>query len=189
MEKKNKGKPIKEVVFSTRNKAVILHSKMYGPEKTNELLDKCFSNDIIVSKLLEAEKHGFSFEGIALCKTIEKPELDASKCEKKYWEKVKENLLKIYDEETTEAIIEHYNPLMIESEPDLAEYFFNIIGQYFTDDSPNAKNLGIHIEFHPDAVEEYSNIEKRINNKIIKYLVKWEEIVSVFIESHIQVFG
>lgn len=211
MEKKSKEKPIKEVVFSTRNKAVILHSKMYSPEKTNELLDECFSNDIVVSKLLEAEKHGFivsyssekNKEGVMLRKKIKKPELDATKCEEKYWEKVTENLLKFYDEETTDAIIEHYNPLTLEDafietynpltkevksrEP--LKVIYNQIAQHCTNDSSNAKKLGIRIEFFPNAIKHFSNIEKKVDNKIIKYVVKWEEIVSVFIESHIQVFG
>jgi hypothetical protein len=194
MEKKSKGKPIKVVVFSTRNKAVILHSKMYGPEKTNGMLDKCFSNDMVVSKLLEAEKHGFrvlysskeNTEGVSLYKEIERPELDSIKCEEKYWEKVKENLLKFYDEETTDAVIEHYHPLIIEDEVEVA---YNLISEYVTDDSPNAKKLGIIIELEPNIVKEFSNIEKKVGNKIIKYAIKWEKIASVFIESHIQVFG
>ncbi len=59
MTKKNKGKPLKEIVFSTRNKATVLYSKLFGSEQTNKILDKTFSNNMVISKLLEAEKHGF----------------------------------------------------------------------------------------------------------------------------------
>ena len=194
MEKKSKGKPIKDFVFSTRSKAVILYSKIYGSNKTNEILDTSFSNDIIVSKLLEAEKHGFEVLNVlsdddyfvVFQKLIENPELDSISCEKKYWDTVKENLLKYYDEETTDAVIEHYNPLILE---DGSETIYNSISNYVADDSSNAEKLGIYIEFHPNVVEEYSSIEKKDGNKIIKYSIKWEEVASVFIESHIQVFG
>jgi hypothetical protein len=194
MEKnERKGKPIKEVVFSTRNKPVILYSKIYGVEKTNEILDKCFSNDIIISKLLDAEKHGFKFhDALCLIKEIYEPDLDSTECEKKYWDNVKENLLKIYDEEITNAIIEHYHPLITE---DGSELIYNLITDLYSDDriinpdNDDAEKVAVYIEFHPDSVKEYSNIEKKVGNKIIKYPIEWEMVASVFIDSHFQVFG
>lgn len=191
--KEKKGKPIKEIVFSSRNKAVILHSKMYGIKKTNEILEVTFSNDLLVSKLLDAEKHGFKIlygsediEWIALIKEIYKPELDTVKCEEKYWNVVRENLLELYDVEKTDAIIEHYHPLILE---DGSELLWNWITDLVSDDSPDAKKLAVYIEFCPTDIKKYSNIEKRVDNKIIKYPIKWEEVASVFIDSHIQVFG
>ncbi len=206
MEKKErKGKPIKEIVFSTRNKAVILYSKIYGVEKTNEILDNSFSNDIIISKLLEAEKHGFKLHkdgALCLIKEIYKPELDRSECEKKYWENVKENLLKIYDEEITNAIIEHYHPSVLEDSeiPVNWNWITVLVSDDTTDDvwitdlvsgdvPPDAKKVAIYLEFYPEFVNEYSNIEKKVGNKIIKYPIEWEKVASVFIDSHIQVFG
>jgi hypothetical protein len=194
MEKKEKGKSIKESVFSTRNKAVILYSRMFGSEKTNDILDKTFSDDGIVSKILDAERHGFKISytleendgGVLIEKEIKNPNLDGDKCEEKYWAMVRKNLLIFYDEETTDAVIEHFHPLLME---DGSEILYNHICKCVTDDSPNSKQVGIDIEFHTFDVKKYSNIEKKIGNKIIKYDIKWEDIVSVFIESHIQVFG
>jgi len=225
MEKKErKGKPIKEIVFSTRNKPVILYSKIYGVEKTNEILDNCFSNDMIISKLLEAQKHGFKLHihneknisklsdtekhsylhilgTVCLTKEIYKLELDRTECEKKYWENVKENLLKIYDEEITDAIIEHYHPLILEDSEVLNWNWITVLVSDDTTDDvwitdlvsgdvpPDAKKVAIYIEFYPDLVKEYSNIEKKVGNKIIKYPIECEKVASVFIDSHIQVFG
>lgn len=196
MTKRSKGKPIKEVVFATRNKAVIIYSRLFGSEKTNEILDKTFSNNIIVSKLLEAEKHGFEIiygqeenkKGIGLFKEINKKGIDVTKCKKKYWDTVTENLLKLYDEETTDAIIEHYNPPI---DKDVISVGNGIAGfdGFVHEDKPDAKYAGICIEFYPRDVEEDSKIEKRIGNKITRYIINWEEISSAFIDSHIQVFG
>lgn len=195
MTKKIKGKPIKEIVFATRNKAVILHSRLFGSEKTNEILDKTFSNNIGVSKLLDAEKHGFEIiygpdenkKGVGLFKEINKIGIDVTKCKEKYWDTVRENLLKHYDEETTDAVIEHYNP-PIDEDVILHLGIDGIVG-FVQEDKPDAKYAGIVIEFHPCDVEEDSKIEKKVGNKVIKYIINWEEISSAFIDSHIQVFG
>lgn len=194
MDKKGKQKPIKEAVFSTRNKAVILYFRMFGSEKTNEILDNTFSDNKIVKKIFDAERHGFKIsysleqndDGVELYKEIIGPKLDSDKCEEKYWAKVRENLLKFYDEETTDAVIEHYHPLILE---DGSELMYNFIGIIVENDSPNAKQEGLTIEFNTAEVKNYSNIEKKVGNKTIKYDVNWEDIVYVFIESHIQVFG
>jgi hypothetical protein len=163
MTKNSKRKPIDELVFSTRNKAVNMYSRLFGVNKTNEILEKTFSNNIVVSKLKDAEKHGFKLiygtdgdkKGVGLYKIIDKIGIDVAKCKEKYWAIFRENLLKYYDEETTDAIIEHYNPPI-----DVDDGIIHIGGLVdgmlpFQDDKPDYKDVGIAIEFYPRDVEEH----------------------------------
>ncbi len=194
MTKKNKGKPLKEIVFSTRNKATVLYSKLFGSEQTNKILDKTFSNNMVISKLLEAEKHGFDVsygqdekeDWVLLLKDINKSGIDEAECEEKYWNLVKEKLLKLYDKETTDAIIEHYSHL---NDKDGCELLYNGIYGVVKKDKPGTENIGLNIEFYPTVVKEYPEVEKKVDNKTIRYDVNYEEIMAVFIESHIQLFG
>lgn len=193
MKKRIKGKPIKEKVFATRNKEVILFSKIFGPDKTNEILKKTFSNDKVVSKLLNAEKFGFELlygtkdedKGVILSKQITKPGIDIQKYKEKYWKTVRANLKKIYDEETTDAIIEHYNP------PGILNILISGLVRKEDEDNPTPEVVGVNIEFDTDTVlgNNNSDIEKDAGNKIVKYKVNNEEILSVFIDCHLQVFG
>lgn len=200
MIKRTETKPIKEKVFAARNKSVILYSNLFGSEKTNELLDKTFSNIEPISKLLKAEKQGFELQygptgedkGVFLVKQIIKPKIDVIRCKEKYWNTVRTNLIKFYDEETTNAIIEHYNPLIDEDGAEILYNWFGGLVREEDEDKPDAEILGLYIEFFPDTVlnKKYSNIEIKIGNKTMRYNnVDCEEILSVFIDSHIQVFG
>lgn len=186
MKNKINEKP-KDEMFVTRNKAIILYSKLFGAEKTNNILEKAFSNNV-ASKLLEAEKHGFqlinkedTIKGIALFKKFDKIGVDIAKCQETYWVIVRENLLKYYDEETIDAIIEHYKHVKVNLSPGMD----GIMG--FADKSGDCE--GIWIDFDLCKVKENSKIEKKVGHKEIKYIIDWEEISSALIESHIQLFG
>lgn len=191
---------IKKIVFATRNKEVVLYSKLFGSEKTNEILERCFSNNLVVSKVFEAERHGFEVSydpeenknGVYLSKEINEPGLDNAKIYeaeylKKYWNSVRENLLKSYDEETTDAIIEHFNPLI---DKNGSEIIYNLICPLEDMDKSDA-NISLRIDFYISVFLDpfYSNIEKEVGNKIIKYKVDREKILSAFIDSLIQMFG
>ncbi len=185
-------KPINKVMIGTRNKAVVLYSKIFGHEKTNEILEKTFSSNRVISKILEAEEHKFEIlssskdnvEWVCLKKEIIKLGIDDTKCYEKYWSMVRDNLLLLYDEELTDAIMEHYQTLVVDGNE---QVYFIISG--IREDKPDAENEGLCIEFHLNDVLKYSNIEKELDNKIIKYKINSEEILSIFIDSLIQVFG
>lgn len=208
--KKSNKKPIKEVMFGTRNKIVVLFSKIFGIKKTNEIIEKHLSSNQVISKILDAEKHGFEIrfnvedeeekysierspvllkdekEGWAvLLKEIRNPNMDPWEYDDKYWNTVRDNLLLYYDEESTEAILEHYN-YNVPSEKDRI-IFVSICG--ISEDKEDAPNEGIYIEAHLNGILNHSKIEKRYNNKIIKYDINGEEILSVLVDSLIQVFG
>lgn len=145
-----------------------MFSNIFGSEKTNEILDKTFSNNRVVSKLLNAEKLGFELlhgsndddKGVILLKQIIKSGMDVAKCKEKYWNKVRTNLLGIYDEETTDAIIEHYNPLIDNEGSEILYNWFGELVHKGEKDNSNAKVLGINIEFDINTVLD-NNYSKR----------------------------
>lgn len=199
MPQRSETKQIKERVFATRNKSVILYSKLFGSEKTNKILDNTFSNIQLISKLLDAEKHSFELlyspkdedKGVILLKQIIKPRINVRKCKEKYWTTVRANLLKLYDEETTDAILDHYNPLIDANGSEILYNWFGGLVKEEEEDKLDAEVLGLYIEFDTSTVldKNYSKIEKKVGNKTLRYnSVNSEEVLSVFIDSHIQVF-
>ncbi|MFZ3384884.1 MAG: hypothetical protein WA144_13255 [Candidatus Methanoperedens sp.] len=220
MPKQTNKKLIKDGVIATRNKSLILFSGLFGSKKTNEILDRTFSNHKVISGILDLEKQGFHIRygkdgGFDIFKSILKPEIDIPAYKEKFWATVREGLLKFYDEESTDAIIGHYNPLIIDGKTYLSNWFGGFAkknteytdnrSDFVPDDTEllpllsdiligtNSKSnpdvAGLYIEFNPFDVLKYSSIEQKIGNKIVKYQVDIEEILCVFIDSYIQVFG
>lgn len=200
-----KGKNMKEMIFGTRNETLVLYSRIFGHKKTNEVLEKILSQNKVISKINEAKMNGFNVafdnDEVILEKDIDG--INFKEYWKRYSETVRKKLLKLYDEETTDAIwtyyntlssfpltseevtnsnITYYSPLLAEKEDNYVVSVLEVIGE-------NIGRNGVSVMFPIKTfLDIFSNIKREYDNKIIEYKTDGEVILSVFIESLIEVF-
>ncbi len=208
-----KGKKMDEMMIGTRNKLIVYYSKLFGNARTNELINEAFSKSKPIQKIIEAEKMGFETvyirdnlvgkggkdkyvkeEGVFLRKDIPKDSLDVAKYNEKFYNTLKDNLLLLYNEELTNAIMGHYLPEMYtylcsSSNLEIPYVLITEVLGEVEEDGTEISSPALSVELSLSGFLRDSNIEKDDGDKIIKYKTNGEEIAGVFIDTLIHVFG
>jgi len=207
-------KQMDKMVMGTRNKLIVYYSKLFGNEKTNELINKAFSKSKPIQKIIEAEKMGFETiylrdnlvgksgkdkyiteEGVFLRKDIDLS-LDVAKYNEKFYNTLKENLLLVsYKKEDVDSIMSHYLPEMytylcsssnLEIPYVLITDVLGEVDEYGNEVSPSR----LFVELSLSGILRDTTIEIDEGEKIKMFKqIDGEEILGVFIDSLIQVFG